>query len=352
MRDPFCSLPLKRVIAARIERYSAPFQMQDMVDNIVQQIALMADDEDSCAIILEEILQPQGRLEVEMVGGLIEQQQVGRREQQRTQRDAHLPAARIAVEWALLHLLVKPQSDEYAPGPRRRAVGVDGDQPVVHIAEPVRVFAGLAFGEQRGALRIGGKHGLERCCGAAGGFLRDIAQTRAARHVDAAAIGLDLADDRLHQRRFSGTISSDQADTRTRRQGGTGAIEDRASAQADTDIIDCQHRAPLAQTRRNLCSFLFCVPKASHMTVPMDFQDLLVRYFGQADIEGLPSAALTAGVERMRVDFGLEKNAGRRFALWTLMYMLDSAPDLDVAFEDAVDRDAARDFMDMVDKMG
>jgi hypothetical protein len=88
------------------------------------------------------------------------------------------------------------------------------------------------------------------------------------------------------------------------------------------------------------------------MTVPMDFQDLLVRYFGQADFEGLPSAALTAGVERMHVDFGLEKNAGRRFALWTLMYMLGSAPDLDVAFEDAADRDAARDFMDMVDKMG
>lgn len=77
-----------------------------------------------------------------------------------------------------------------------------------------------------------------------------------------------------------------------------------------------------------------------------------MRYFGQADIETLPAVALDAGIERMRVDFGLEQHAGRRFGLWTLMYMLGEAPDLDVAFKDAADRDAARDFMDMVDKMG
>lgn len=83
----------------------------------------------------------------------------------------------------------------------------------------------------------------------------------------------------------------------------------------------------------------------------MDFQDLLFRYFGQNDIDTLSGGALSVGMERMQVDFGLEKNSGRRFALWTLMYMLGNAPDLDVAFEDPADRDAARDFMDMVDNM-
>lgn len=83
----------------------------------------------------------------------------------------------------------------------------------------------------------------------------------------------------------------------------------------------------------------------------MDLEDQLVRYFGQVDIETLPSSALDAGMERIRVDFGLERNAGRRFGLWTLMYMLGNAPDIDIAFGDAADRDAARNFMDMVDKM-
>ena len=83
----------------------------------------------------------------------------------------------------------------------------------------------------------------------------------------------------------------------------------------------------------------------------MDFQDLLVRYFGETEIEALNPAALDGGLERMRVDFGLETDAGRRFGLWTLMYMLGDAPDLDVAFKDAAERDAARNFMDMVDRM-
>ena len=84
----------------------------------------------------------------------------------------------------------------------------------------------------------------------------------------------------------------------------------------------------------------------------MDFQDLLVRYFGQAEIEDLDPRALDAGMERMLVDFGLEKDRGRRFGLWTLMYMLGGAPDLDIAFKEPADRDAARDFMDLADRMG
>jgi hypothetical protein len=84
----------------------------------------------------------------------------------------------------------------------------------------------------------------------------------------------------------------------------------------------------------------------------MDFQDLLMRYFGQSEIDALNPATLEAGTERMRVDLGLEKDRGRRFALWTLLYMLGDAPDLDIAFKEAADRDAARDFMDMVDRMG
>ena len=77
-------------------------------------------------------------------------------------------------------------------------------------------------------------------------------------------------------------------------------------------------------------------------------EDLLQRYFGTQDLAEVDPAALPAGVERMRVDFGLEPDRGHRFALWTLLYMLDAAPDLDVAFEDPADRDAARTMMDML----
>ncbi|WP_447725308.1 hypothetical protein [Sphingomonas koreensis] len=80
----------------------------------------------------------------------------------------------------------------------------------------------------------------------------------------------------------------------------------------------------------------------------MDFDDQLRRYFGTADLASIPPTAIEAGVERMRVDFGLEKDPSRRFALWAVMHLLGAAPDLDVAFKDAADREAARNFMDLM----
>jgi hypothetical protein len=59
---------------------------------------------------------------------------------------------------------------------------------------------------------------------------------------------------------------------------------------------------------------------------------------------------MQAGVEHMLVDLGLEKDDRRRFALWTLLHILGAAPDPDMVFDDAVDRDAARDFMAMIER--
>ena len=83
----------------------------------------------------------------------------------------------------------------------------------------------------------------------------------------------------------------------------------------------------------------------------MDLNDLLIRYFGHADLMALEPATVVPGLDRMTVDFGLEKDRGRRFALWTLMHMLGAAPDLDVAFADEADRNAARSFMDLADQV-
>lgn len=82
----------------------------------------------------------------------------------------------------------------------------------------------------------------------------------------------------------------------------------------------------------------------------MDYNDQLFRYFGTTDLAAISPSALESGIERIAVDFGLAKDRRERFALWILLYMLGAAPDLDVAFKDAADRDAARDFMDLIDR--
>lgn len=83
----------------------------------------------------------------------------------------------------------------------------------------------------------------------------------------------------------------------------------------------------------------------------MDLDDQMRRYFGTDDLVAVPPPALAAGIEHMRVDLGLERDCARRFALWTLLYMLDAAPDLDVAFVDPADRDAARNLMALSERL-
>jgi hypothetical protein len=58
----------------------------------------------------------------------------------------------------------------------------------------------------------------------------------------------------------------------------------------------------------------------------MELDALLLHYFGTDALETLAPQALEDGRERLRIDFGVEGEAGRRFALWTLLEALGDAP--------------------------
>lgn len=80
----------------------------------------------------------------------------------------------------------------------------------------------------------------------------------------------------------------------------------------------------------------------------MEFDEQMLRYFGTTDLGAVSPAVLATGHERLAVDFGLESNRGRRFAMWALMHLLGNAPDPDAAFADPLDQDAARNFRDLL----
>lgn len=80
----------------------------------------------------------------------------------------------------------------------------------------------------------------------------------------------------------------------------------------------------------------------------MVFDDQISRYFGTTNLGAVAPAALEAGIERMLVDLGLTKDRGERFALWALLHTLGASPDLDAVFETADEREAARNFMDLM----
>src|SRR3546814_13320517 len=68
-------------------------------------------------------------------------------------------------------------------------------QPLVDLADPVDVAAILRLGQQVRPFRIRRQHRLERRGVARRRFLRDIADLRAARHLDRAFVRLSLTGD-------------------------------------------------------------------------------------------------------------------------------------------------------------
>ena len=63
------------------------------VDGIVEKLAVVADDERGIRIFLQPRFQPQRALEIEVIGRLVEQQNIGLGKQGRGERHAHAPAA-------------------------------------------------------------------------------------------------------------------------------------------------------------------------------------------------------------------------------------------------------------------
>lgn len=78
----------------------------------------------------------------------------------------------------------------------------------------------------------------------------------------------------------------------------------------------------------------------------MDIDALLHHYFETDDPDAIPPAQLAAGQERLAIDFGVEREPGRRFALWTLMEVFGTAPPPAQAFaKDPALRRAAEDYL-------
>ena len=69
-------------------------QLENPAGDVVEEVAIVRDGDDRSLVLVQEVLEPGDRLGVEMVGRLVEQQQVGRLQQQAAQRDAAPLAAR------------------------------------------------------------------------------------------------------------------------------------------------------------------------------------------------------------------------------------------------------------------
>ncbi len=72
----------------------AAVELEDPLGHVVEEVAVVGDGHDRVRVVLQEAFEPLDALGVEVVGGLVEQQQVGAAEQETAQGDASPLAAR------------------------------------------------------------------------------------------------------------------------------------------------------------------------------------------------------------------------------------------------------------------
>lgn len=58
----------------------------------------------------------------------------------------------------------------------------------------------------------------------------------------------------------------------------------------------------------------------------MELSSLISHFFGTDDPATLTETEFELGLERLRIGFGVEREPGRRFALWALLHTFDAAP--------------------------
>ena len=235
------ALALEARIAAAPQGQLSAVEVEDLLRDVIEQIAVMADDENRRRAGLQIVGEPQHAFEVEIVRRLVEQQDVGLREQHRGERHAHPPAAGKFSERAALRGLVEAEPFEDPRRPRRGVMRFDVDEARVDVGDALGIVRGFRFRHQRLALDVGGEHEVDEAFGAGRGFLVDAADARALGDHDRAGLRPELAAENAKERGLAGAVPPDKADMRARGQRSGRVVDQETLAEAIGEGADVQH---------------------------------------------------------------------------------------------------------------
>ena len=153
------ALPLDRIvgIVAVVEIAGAVVDFDDAVAALVDEPAVMRDDEHRAVIAFEVIAEPVHRVHVEVVGRLIEQQHIGLLQNDTREVDARFFAAREQAELLRTHFLRNFQTVAHAVDLVVAVVAAEAFEPGFQLR--------VAF-EQGGIIRLAGHFvgQLVHCC--------------------------------------------------------------------------------------------------------------------------------------------------------------------------------------------
>ena len=222
------------VVAARVDADAAVVEVGHVRAHRVQEVAVVRDDDDRALALVEHVLQPADRVDVEVVGRLVEQQDVRVRKQRLREQDPQLPPRGDGAHRAAVLLLGDAEAEEERARARLRVVSavlgelrleVGGLHVVVLGGVGVRVDR-VALGHGRPHLLVAHQHDVEYALVFVGELvLAQAPDALVGVDGDVARRGLQFAAEDLHERGLAAAVGADQA----------VAV---AAAELDRDVIE------------------------------------------------------------------------------------------------------------------
>lgn len=215
-----------------------------MRGDAVQERPVVRDEQHAAAKGQQQVFEPADRIVVEVVGRLVQHQDVGRTDQRLRERHALGEATRQRAD---AHAGRQAELGDGGLHTRAQLPGVRGLQLRLQRVQPLQCglvvrFAHrgdqrFVFGQQRGGLRhahgdrLG--HGLVRI---EHRLLRHVGGGDAALARDQPIVGRRLASHDLEQRGLAGAVAADQADALAGLQRKIGVVEQRHMAKGQLRI--------------------------------------------------------------------------------------------------------------------
>ena len=199
-------------------------QIRDGGDHPVQEVPVVGHDDHGALVGGQEVLEPPERLQVEVVGRLVEEQQVRSQQQQAGQGRPHAPASRELGERAMNRARFEPEPVEDDLGFRLEPVPAHCLEAMLHLAvgvgEPGRGVGPRHAGGERLELRleppdlVEAREGLREhgAILAARDLLREIADGDPGVLVDAPGVGLLHAGQDAAQRGLARAVRAHEPD--------------------------------------------------------------------------------------------------------------------------------------------
>ena len=232
--------------------------LQGAVGDVVDERPVMADEYEGCGALLDKLLQPLDGLDVEVVGGLVEEEDVGLAEQYLRQLDAHAPATgelpRGAVEIGALEaqarqralhlgliLLATHHLEAFL------LLGEAGDELHVAVALVVGALSHLLLHTAQLSLNLRptgkGLAGLLQDGGVVGELhdLWQIAYLAVVRDGDGTGGGMKKSAEHLQHRRLPGAVLAHEGDAVVVVDDEADIVEERLGAELYGEVVYRNH---------------------------------------------------------------------------------------------------------------